>query len=168
MGIKPWLAAASPLLVGAAAVWAMLCWAASSPDLVLDLAAFLSLVLLSAAPSVLPVALLAVLGRRREKVKQRSKDRSQASSRLQLLVTALAVVTLLWMAILAVMFWLAALLPLAFAALAGYRRLSGIVRGSYPPGNQQQIVLDASSWCLLVNGSWASGLLVSGLLALWM
>jgi len=86
------------------------------------------------------------------------------ASGAQRLATGLAVFTLFWMAVLAFMFWLPALLPIGVVALAGYGRLNLISRGPYSLENRRQMMGNISLWCLLVNSCWAGGLLICGII----
>jgi len=89
------------------------------------------------------------------------------STGAQRLAGVLALFTLGWMAVWSFIFWLAALLPVAIAALWGYQRLALILRGPYNLENRRNIMQNITAWCLLVNGCWAVGLLTAGLLGAW-
>jgi 1,4-dihydroxy-2-naphthoate octaprenyltransferase len=83
------------------------------------------------------------------------------------LAVGLAILTLFWMALLAMLFWMIALAPVGIIALLGYNKIALIGRGPYTLENRRQMMGNVVSWCRLVNIWWAMGLLAAGLVGLW-
>ncbi|MCL2137187.1 MAG: prenyltransferase [Coriobacteriia bacterium] len=133
---------------------------------------FTPLIILISLPAVLAIALIMLTNNSCDIVRDREAGRRTLAVKLgseksKRLAGILAVVTMLWMAMASVMFWLVALVPVSLASMLGYKKLSLIIRGNYDIQNRQAMMSNISSWCFLVNSCWAGGLLASGLIGMW-
>jgi len=134
--------------------------------------AFSWLVVAVSVPVILGIALIMLTNNSCDISRDSGVGRETLAVRLghdraRLLAGISAIATMLWMAVMSLLFWLPALLPVAAASLAGFSRLSLIMRGKYNLENRRLMMGNISSWCLLVNACWAAGLLMSGVLSLW-
>jgi 1,4-dihydroxy-2-naphthoate octaprenyltransferase len=134
---------------------------------------FTPLILAIALPSVLTIALIMLSNNTCDIERDIIAGRKTLAVLLgrtasRRLAGFMAIFTLLWMAVLAMLFWLPALALAAMAALVGYSSLRTIMQGSYDLENRRLIMGNVTSWCMLINACWAVGLLVSGLFGTWL
>ncbi|MCL2631661.1 MAG: prenyltransferase [Coriobacteriia bacterium] len=135
--------------------------------------AFSPLILLVAFPAVLTIALIMLTNNTCDIGRDIIAGRKTLAVKLgfersRRLAGVVAVITMLWMAVLSLMLWLFALLPVAIGVFIGHKRIAMIMRGSYDLHSRRQMMANISSWCLLVNSCWAAGLLLTGLVGAWL
>jgi 1,4-dihydroxy-2-naphthoate octaprenyltransferase len=130
--------------------------------------AFNPLILAVAVPTFLTIALIMLTNNICDIERDSEAGRHTLAVRLgrikaMHLAGAMALAGLAVQALLSFVFWLAALLTTAIAALAGYHRLSRIMHGPYSLANRRVMMGNVSAWCALANLCWAFGLLLAGL-----
>jgi 1,4-dihydroxy-2-naphthoate octaprenyltransferase len=128
---------------------------------------FIPQVLLLALPPILGIAMIMFTNNtcdieRDTLARRRTLAVLLGRRRAIIAAVVLVLLTLVWMAVLCVIYWLPVLAMVVAAILLSITRLRRIIKGPYDAKNRRKMMQNITGWCLRVNGCWFIGLFIVG------